>query len=281
MKITSGFLDHMQAEVLDISRRGDGRHRVVKVVHNGAPLVLKLYGLKRGRLQTVIRQFFEGLGGAKSSFSVFGRMQTERAVLDLWRREGFAVPKLIYPDFLSRIPQPCLAMEWIPGKTLADVLKSSEVSLSHKQELVEKFVRVMGKRHARALELQDIRLIPEHPTFAHIFVAEDRLVQYDFEIVFTAKRDLVRVVRYELGRLLYSLEKLSKEQFPILVQTLAAAYPDRMLLDRVMDDLLKFGTIPITGWLEKFPFFFRLSKKYRKRADGARSFFKMLEYRRN
>jgi len=279
--ITSGFLDHMQAEILAISRRGDGQHKVVKVVHNGIPLVLKLYGLKRGRLQTLIRQFLEGLGGVKSSFSVLARMKTERAVLNLWRREGFAVPKLIYPDFLSHIPQPCLALEWVPGKTMADVLRSHEVPLRRKQELVEKFTEAMGKRHARALELQDIRLIPEHANFSHVIVAEDRLVHFDFEVVFTAKTDPVRVVKYEIGRLLYSLSKLSKEHFPILVWALTAAYPDRMLLDRVMDDLQKFGTVPIVKWLEKFPVLFRLSRKYRKKADGARSIFEMLQHGRN
>ena len=198
--------------------------------------------------------------------------RTERAVLDLWHREGFDVPQLLSPDFLARLSQPCLAMEWVPGKTLAVVLKSPEVGLGHKQELVEKCARTMGSRHARALALQDCRLIPEHPTLQHILVSDDRLVHFDFETVFTAKVPPECAVRYELGRQLASLAKQSKEDFPLLGRAFVAVYPDRDRLKRVIDDFQTFGTVPISEWLTKFPIFFRLSKRYRKKAYAARSF---------
>ena len=273
----TGLLDGMEPELLAISERGDGKHKVVKVVYNGKPLVLKLYGLKRGWIQTMVRQFLEGLGGVKSSFSASGRMETEQAVLDLWHREGFAVPQLLYPDFLAQIPQPCLAMEWVAGETLAVVLRNAEIGLEQKQELVEKFARTMGARHARALELNDCRFIPEHPTLQHILVADDRLVYFDFETVFTTKVDLERIVKYELGSHLASLAKHCKEDFFVLGRTFVTTYPDREFLTGALDDLQTFGTIPISTWLTKFPIYFRCSSRYRTKAHAARFFSELLQ----
>ena len=256
------LFDDLKAETLDMSERGDGQHRVLKVDHGGTPLIIKVYGRKRGRVSTIVREILERSGGIKSSFSIPGRMQTERAVLDLWRREGFDVPKVLYADLLAHNSQPCVVMEWIDGLSMAAVLKSSDTPLTRKQELVERFASVTGKRHARALELQEVRLLTDHPTLSHILVAEDRLVHIDFEIVFTPKKDLERLVRYELGGFLYSLAKVSKMQFPVFLRTFAAAYSSPERMHQVMTKLQKSGTVPIYRWLELVPYY-RFFRKYR------------------
>ena len=45
-----------KAELMDMSERGDGRHRVLKVEHGGAFYIIKCYGLKRSKIRTAMRQ---------------------------------------------------------------------------------------------------------------------------------------------------------------------------------------------------------------------------------
>ena len=85
----------MKAEVLAMSKRGDGTHRVLKVDYQGEPVVVKCYGLKGSWLQALSRQFGSRLLLGKSTYTARGRQNTERAVLELWRREGFDVPRVL------------------------------------------------------------------------------------------------------------------------------------------------------------------------------------------
>jgi tRNA A-37 threonylcarbamoyl transferase component Bud32 len=253
-----------EAEVLSLSKKGDGTHRVLKLLYKGTPLILKCYGLKTGRLQAALRQYGVRLIIGKSAYSVAGRFHTESEVLALWRREGFDVPGVLSPDFLSDIRQPCLAMEWIPGPTLAAMLRSTEISLDRKKELVAQFAGVMGRRHDRAIAIKEPRLIFEHPTFNHVIVSGDRLVHFDFEIAFTAAGNIERVVRHELAGFLFALPRSHREHFPLLLETLVVSYPDRSRMQQALQELQKYGTVPLLGWLEIFQKYFRLFKRYKK-----------------
>lgn len=260
----------LEAEVLSLSKKGDGTHRVLKVVYEGKPLVLKCYGLKTGRLQAFLRQYGVRLLIGKSAYSVEGRFHTEGEVLKLWRREGFDVPELFTPQFLDDIPQPCLALEWVPGSTLASVLRSPEASLDQKQALICRFADVMGRRHRRAIETGEPRLIFEHPTFNHIIVAGERLVHFDFEIAFTLKQNVERLVRHELGGFLYAMPRSHREHSPKLLETFVGAYPHRPRMKQVLSELRQYGTVPLAGWLELFQKCFRYFTRYNKIAEAAR-----------
>ena len=257
-------------EVLDISTRGDGQHRVLKIIHKEKPLVLKCYGLKRSRMRTVIKQFGYVIAEGKSSFSVSGRFRTEQEVLELWRREGFDVPELFYPDFLSDIPIPCLAMEWISGRTLTNVFQDSGTPLNRKKELIERFADVSGNRHGLALKLQDYRFIFGHPTFSHVMLSGNRMVHFDFEIVYR-KGYMESIIRREIAGFIYSLAKSSKGQFPDLLKTLVSAYPNQSRIELAIKELRQYGTVPVIGWLKIFFKYFNRSKRYRRRISAVDS----------
>ncbi|MEI6125856.1 MAG: hypothetical protein WCQ99_04805 [Pseudomonadota bacterium] len=261
----------LEAEVLSLSRKGDGNHRVLKVLYEGRPLILKCYGLKVGRLRAALRQYGVRLLIGKSAYSVEGRFQTERRVLELWRREGFDVPRVSTPAFLSKINQPCLALEWISGPTLAGVLRSPEESLDRKKELIKKFAQAMGERHERALSLREPQFMFEHPTFNHVIVSGDRLVHFDFEIAFTQKNNIERIARHEIAGFLYAMPRSNREHFPCLLESLVTAYPDRPRIKQTLTELKTFGTVPLLGWLELFQKYFRFFKRYKKISDEAGS----------
>jgi hypothetical protein len=272
-------IDLRKAEVLDTSRRGDGRQRVRKVVHNEKFVILKCYGLKRRRSRVLFRQFGSLFLGGKSSITAKARHDTELDVLAFWKQEGFDVPE-VYP--LPKHPQDisnCLAMEYIPSPTVAKVLQDDQKSLVFKKEVIARYARVWGKRHARALELGEPRLLQEHPTLSHVFVSRNRLVHFDFEIVFTRKKDLERLIRREIVGTLRSMAKTSGDGFYPLLDTLLDAYPDLSHFRQTACELLRYGTVPVVGWAAMFHRLTRRKKRYTKRLDFTKTLAKALESR--
>ncbi|OEU65211.1 MAG: hypothetical protein BA867_12465 [Desulfobacterales bacterium S5133MH16] len=272
-------IDLRKAEVLDTSRRGDGRQRVMKVVHNEKFVILKCYGLKRRLPRVLFRQFGSLFLGGKSSITAKARHDTELDVLAFWKQEGFDVPE-VYP--LPKLPQDisnCIAMEYIPSPTVAKVLQDDQKSLVLKKEVIARYARVWGKRHARALELGEPRLLQEHPTLSHVFVSRDRLVHFDFETVFTRKKDLERLVRREIVGILRSMAKTSGDGFYPLLDTLLDAYPDLSHFRQTACELLRYGTVPVMGWTAMFHRLTRRKKRYTKRLDFTKTLAKALESR--
>ena len=200
-------------------------NREVKALtHEGKPVVLKCYGRKERPVRVALRQFGSLFIVGKSSITPGARCKTEHDVINLWRREGFDVPSLLAVPVPDPDLEPCLAMEWIPGTTLARVLLDSGVPVSRKQDLINRFTVILGRRHARAMSLKEPRLLFENPTFDHVFLSGERLVHHDFEIVFTGKRNIERLVRREIVGFLCSLAKVTS-CFRPFVQLAALAEP--------------------------------------------------------
>jgi len=272
-------IDLSNAQTLNISRRGDGRQRVIKVAHDEKFVVLKYYGLKRSRLTVLFRQLGSLFLVRKSSITAKARHDTELDVLALWKREGFDVPEIYpLPELPQNIPY-CIAMEWIPWPTVAEVLQDDQKSLAFKKEVIARYARVWGKRHAHALELGEPRLLQEHPTLSHVFVSRDRLVHFDFEIVFTREKDLERLVRREIVGILRSMAKTSGDSFYPLLDTLLDVYPDLSHFRQTACELLRYGTVPVVGWTAMFHRLMRRKKRYSKRLDFTKTLAKALESR--
>ncbi len=272
-------IDLSNAQILNISRRGDGRHQVLKVVHDEKFVVLKCYGLKRTRLKVLFRQLGSLFLVRKSSITTKARHDTELDVLSLWKREGFDVPE-VYP--LQKLPQDipyCIAMEYIPSPTVAELLQDDQKSLAFKKEVIARYARIWGKRHARALELGEPRLLQENPTLSHVFVSRDRLVHFDFEIVFTRKKDLKRLVRREIVGILRSMSKASGDSFSPLLDTLLDAYPDLSHFRQTAWELLLYGTVPVIGWTAIFHRLTRGKKRYSKRMNFTKTLARALKSR--
>lgn len=243
-----------QAELLDVSDRGDGRHRVLKVEHQGEVYILKCYGLKRSRFRTALRQFGSLYLVGKSSISPKARMETEQKTLSLWRREGFDAPKAYGVD----APQyaPCLGMEYVKGPLLSQVFQDPQQPMERKLDLMTRFAKKLCERHARALTLNEPGLLFEHPTFTHVILSNDRFVCFDFEIVFTWKKDLQRLVRREIAGFCRSLvRRASEDQGQSLINAFVAAYPKRSDIERMNQELKQYGSVPVLKILDKLRLF--------------------------
>ncbi len=258
-------IDLGAAEVLNVSERGDGRQQILKVPCHDGFIILKCYGLKRTRLRALIRQFGSFFLIRKSSVTVSGRRATELAVMSLWKQEGFDVPEVYdLPELPQDFPL-CIAMEWIPGPTLVQVLKDESYSPDLKKELIARYAKAWGKRHVRALELNEPRLLQENPTLSHVFYSNDRLVHFDFEIVFTWKKDIERLVRREIVGVVHALAKAGGENFEPLLDTLLDNYPDLSHFRQAVAELNRYGTVPEVGWSAVLHLLTRKRKRYLKR----------------
>lgn len=263
--ISGKAIDLGQAEILNTSQRGDGRQQIIKLPCDNRFIILKCYGLKRSRLRALIRQFGSFFLVKKSSFTAKGRRETELAVLALWKREGFDVPDTYEPPLLPENFPYCIVMEWLPGPSMTAFLRDKDVSLDIKKQVVKRYAKAWGERHARAIELTEPRLLQENPTLAHVFVSGDRLVHIDFEIVFTWKKDLARLVRREIVGILDSMAKSGGDIFPSLLETLLETYPDLSHFRLAAEELLRYGTVPEVGWSAPLHLLTRGKKRYRKR----------------
>ena len=258
-------IDLGEAQVLNVSQRGDGRQKILKVACDTGFIILKCYGLKRTRLRALVRQFGSFFLIKKSSVTARGRRATEIAVMTLWKREGFDVPTLydlpeLPPDFPC-----CIAMEWIPGPTLVETLRDENNSLDFKKEIIARYAGLWAKRHARAIELNEPRLLQENPTLSHVFYSDGRLVHFDFEIVFTWKKDMERLIRREIVGVVHSLAKAGREHFEPLLNTLLDNYPELSHFRQAVAELERYGTVPEVGWSAVLHLLTRRRNRYLKR----------------
>jgi hypothetical protein len=258
-------IDGTEAELLDSSRRGDGGQRVLKVTHEGMPVVLKCYGMKRGRIKTLVRQFGSLFLVGKSSITAGSRCATEREALALWSREGFDVPRLLRVPELEGRADPCLVMEWIPGILMTEALREGGAPLPERIALVKRFSPLLCARHDRAVRLDEPRLLMENPTFDHVFVSGDRLVHFDLEIAFRKARDVERLVRRELVGFTWSMAKMSGAEFPALLEAMIARYPARHRFITVLEELKRYGNVPVVPWIAFFQGLIRKRERYAKR----------------
>jgi len=259
------------AEVLSSSKRGGERQRVLKVAYHGAPIVIKCYGAKKGKLRALLR--WAGcvhLAVGKSSPSAAARRRKEQEVMQVWAAESFAVPRLLDVDFLASAPQPCLAMELIPGPTLAAIMRSNEYSVAYKARIVARLARAMNIRHDRALAMHEPRLIVEHPSLTHIIVDDGRLAQIDFEISFTRPSQIERFARHEIAGTLLSIAKADRGNALAFLQAFAGAYGAGSRFQQTIEELRRYGSVPLAPILDRAGILMKASPRHRKIAAAAR-----------
>jgi hypothetical protein len=260
-------------ELVNFSRRGDGTHCIIKLMDNSTPMALKLYGRKRNGFKTRLKKYSSLFDVGQSSLSAHARFQTELEVLTLWQKEGFDVPIIYSPAFLAGFDHLCIAMEWISGQSLTSILYDTSKPLDQKKDLITRLSQEMERRHERALKLQEVRLILFHPKLSRIMVSNGRLVYIDFEVVYSPKHDIERIARKEIAGFLYSIARAAPQhQLYPLMECFINAYPDKTRLTFVFEELRRFGTIPIYGWLKLFPFMFSFYGKYKKSIEYLNGF---------
>jgi hypothetical protein len=209
----------LDATVLASGARGDGRHFVLRAQIGGRDLVVKLYGRKRSALRDLLRDLGQRLFVGKSGVGARRRAATERAVLSLWRREGFDVPALVDGVVLpAAIRQPRVVMEYVPGRMLDGWIADPAPPLAEKVRVVARLAQELARRHARALALREPMLIQVHAALGHVlYVAAEnrpagpavaeRLVTFDFEVAWTRRHGFEAMLRQEFSHYLEDLER--------------------------------------------------------------------------
>lgn len=223
---------------LDGSKRGSGMNATWRIRVGGSSIVLKTYDSRRSPLQSILTEIANSVTGL-TSYAPENRCGTERECLRLWREAGFQVPALVGFKPAIPLPTPFVAMEEIQGKLLIDVLADNAIDREQRVSILRRFAREWGLRHAEAIRRRDHRLVQKHGSFAHVFVAGDRLVTFDLEVAYRSTRDISRCVGREIICYLRSLgQRFPAEAGDEWIRIVAETYPDRTLLVKASADLL-------------------------------------------
>ncbi len=224
-------------EVREITRseRGDGRQRIAKVRAGEHTYLLKQYGLKRSRLRAFLRAVGHATFAGKSSIRAAARQTTERETLTLWSEAGIDVPRVLQNvEWPSDVVPPVIALEWVPGRDLRELLADPREPLAERLALVEGFARACCLRHDLAEDRREPRFVFEHPTLCHVIVDGDRLVHIDLEIVFTRPHRIEGHVHREIVSFLRSLAKLRDVETDAYIDRFVESYPNHARLHRLV-----------------------------------------------
>lgn len=229
--------DAIKVHEITRSERGDGRQRISRVQAGARTYLLKQYGLKRSRMRAFLRAIGHATFAGKSSIRASTRRTIERETLALWAAAGVEVPKVLQKvEWPRDTSSPALALEWVPGRDLRDLLSDPRVPLEERLAVVSSFARVCGKRHDLAETRREPRFIFEHPTLCHIIVDGDRLVHIDLEIVFTRPRSIPSRVHREIVSFLRAFAKLRSVEGDLYFDRFITSYPNRARLRRLVRD---------------------------------------------
>jgi hypothetical protein len=212
------------ALLLAQSSRGDGRHLVVRAHAKGGATgrwhVFKLFGRKRSFLRESLRDFGQRVLVGKTGVRAERRARIEQEVLELWRREGFDVPRVEENVALPPgVAPPVVVMEFVSGRPLDQALADPGVALAEKERLLEWLGREWARRHARAKELREPKLIQVHASLDHVIhhtghdsARGERLVTFDFEVAWTRRHPIARLAKWERDREDESLQRCAPPQ---------------------------------------------------------------------
>ena len=222
----------MEAVCLDRSKRGGGRHGVFLIKSPQKQWVIKIYQHKRSPVQRIfsgLENFFTG----RSPLDPQTRCNTESKTLDIWQENGFDVFRRVRESPPVSIDFPHLVFEYVAGRTLKEYFLDPHIAKADKLHTLKRFLPEWSRRHALALDTGNHHLIQERATFQHVFLsgADDRLIVYDFEVVFTSRHSLPAIIAREIAGYIRSLfSAVPPEDFYDYLDVLIRDYPRRDLL---------------------------------------------------
>jgi tRNA A-37 threonylcarbamoyl transferase component Bud32 len=222
----------LDAHLLAISRRGDGRHQVVSARLGGRDVVVKLYGRKRPWFPTLARSFGHRFLVAKTGLGARTRCDTEARLLRLWRQHGFAVPEVLDLALPEPETRPYLVLERVDGRTVQAELRDVTVPLGRLEAGIARFAADWCRRHALAERLREPGLVHAHPSFSHLLDRDGEWVTFDLEYAYTDPRRVDTLVSVEIAGFVASLLRAAGPRAEPLLRALVAAYPDRERLAR-------------------------------------------------
>jgi hypothetical protein len=118
-------------------------------------------------------------------------------------------------------------MEYCSGPTLHEVLLDESVPGGLKGRLITRAAADISRRHRRAEELKDPRLIQEHATTKHLIVQEQRLITFDLENTFSRDIPLREAMAQELSGFLRPLLRRAGPRSGEFLAAFVAGYEDK------------------------------------------------------
>jgi hypothetical protein len=227
----------MEAICLDRSRRGGGNHGVFLINSSQNQWVVKCYDHKRDMLQRLLSGLENQFTG-RSALDPRSRFRTEKETLKTWRHNGFDVFRQSNGPPPISIRFPHIVFEYVAGRTLKEYFLDPSIEKIEKLVTLKRFVPEWCRRHRLALETGNHRLIQERATFQHVFMsaADERLIYFDFEIVYTSRHRLPGILAREIAGYLRSLyTAVPPDDYGDYLETIADAYPYREYLEYPYD----------------------------------------------
>ncbi|MGE0707399.1 MAG: hypothetical protein AB7N76_04385 [Planctomycetota bacterium] len=168
--------------------------------------LLKVYRRRRGPWRELLARTSHAVFEGKRAPTARARRETELRALTLWRAAGCDVPAVLDlppPEWLQG--EPCLWLEFLPGRPLFWHLVDPGVPAAEKLELVTRLAGADRRRHERALADVEPLLIHEHATTKHVLLHGERLVTIDLEGGYLPGYPVRKAIGQELGGVLRSL----------------------------------------------------------------------------
>ncbi|MFI5316339.1 MAG: hypothetical protein ACHQ6T_11610 [Myxococcota bacterium] len=230
-RVRVGGLD---AVLLARSARGDGRHRVVSLRLGGRDVVVKIYGRKRPRFATAMREFGHRFLVGKTGLAPSTRRDTEARLLALWRAHGFAVPEAPPLELPEPIAEPYLVLGRVEGPTVDARLRDPAAPAVALEAGMARFGAEWSRRHALAEQLGEPGLVHAHPGFTHLIDGGGAWTTFDFEYAYTDVRRVEQLVAVEIAGFVASLCRASGARAAPLLRALVEGYTDRRRLECVV-----------------------------------------------
>ena len=231
------LLPGMEAICLDRSRRGGGNHGIFLIKSQRKQWVVKCYDHKRDKLQRLLSGW-ENLITGRSALDPRSRLATEKETLKTWRQNGFDVFQQSndFPTLSSVFPH--LVFEYVRGRTLKEYFLDPAIGKTDKLMTLKRFIPEWSRRHELALETGNHCLIQERATFQHVFMSatDERLIYFDFEIIYTPRHNLRSILAREIAGYLRSLyTSVPPDDYAAYLETIVRAYPHREFLQYPYD----------------------------------------------
>jgi hypothetical protein len=212
-----------------VARAGRG-NLLIRVPTEQGDRVLKLYRRRRSVFNQALSSFSNALIEGKRSPGPRSRCETERQCLDLWARYGFDVFRRIDEPLPDGVELPGLWIEYCSGRTLKSLLLDAKLEWPVKRAAIRRLAGMLGRRHRKALDLDEILLVQEHSGAKHVFLSGDRMITFDLEGAFQPGFPLREALTQDLAGYLRSILRCASDRVEDALEAFVEGYRDPELL---------------------------------------------------
>lgn len=166
------------------------------------------------------------------------RRDFEKDCLRLWHQKGFKAPEQRSLPTGSNADLPALAIEFIKGKRLDQLLRASGLTDADVFDIMHDVFAEMRARHCIAIFEQEHRLIHYDANIRNLIYKDGQTIHIDFEMGHLDESINKSAAREVLKLLLQVLNQLGNARFDAILDLVVAAYGIRHILQRIVKENL-------------------------------------------